>query len=152
VTHWSRRALLLATAFALPAAACSKPAEPKPARASFGVFFGGELQEREEIPLILDRARQSIGVRVHFREPPASAQEVSWELEKPGSGKDAGTGSVDYGAARTRPGEPVLDIPLAFRPGDRLGNWRIRVSYGRQSLLDRGFRVVTPSAAPPSEE
>lgn len=148
---WFRRQLGLA-ALALATAGCSKQAEPKPARASFGVFFGGQLQEREEIPLILDRARQSIGVRVEFREPPERAEDVSWELEKPGSGKDGGPGIVDYGAARTRPGEPVLDIPLAFRPGDRLGNWRVRVSFRRQSLLDRGFRVVAPTAPPPEEE
>jgi hypothetical protein len=149
----SRRAL---AAFALLASlgslACAEKEAPKTARASFGVFFGGQVQEREEVPLILDRARQSIGVRVEFVEPPVAAQEVSWELEKPGAGKDGRASVVDYGAARTRPGQPVLDIPLAFRPGDRLGNWRVRVTLGRQKLLDRAFRVVAPTAPPPAEE
>jgi hypothetical protein len=152
----SRRALAALAALALAASlgtvACAEKEAPKPARASFGVFFGGQVQEREEVPLILDRARQSIGVRVEFVEPPTVPQEVSWELEKPGGGKDAGPSIVDYGAARTRPGEPVLDIPLAFRPGDRLGNWRVRVTLGRQKLLDRAFRVVAPSPPRPAEE
>jgi hypothetical protein len=132
--------------------ACSKAEAPKSARASFGVFFGGQIQEREEVPLILDRARQSIGIRVEFADAPTERQEVSWELEKPGGGKDGGPAVVDYGAARTRPGEPVLDIPLAFRAGDRLGNWRVRVTLGRHKLLDRAFRVVAPVAPPPDEE
>jgi hypothetical protein len=132
--------------------ACRKREKAKPARASFGVFFGGEVQEREEVPLILDRTRQSIGVRVTFEEPPAKAEPVSWELEKPGTGKDGGPGVVDYGQARARPGERTLDIPLAFRAGDRTGTWRVRVMLGSESLLDRPFRVVPPSPASPREE
>jgi len=143
---------LLFVGGALALAGCQKREEPKPVRASFGVFFGGELQEREEVPLILDRARQSIGIRIEFSEPPAQASDVTWELEKPGAGKDGGAGVVDYGQARTRPGEPTLDIPLAFRPGDRVGNWRVKVRLAEASLLDRGFRVVPPGPAPAAEE
>jgi hypothetical protein len=131
---------------------CRQRDEPKPARASFGVFFGGEVQEREEVPLILDRGRQSIGIRVIFREPPAQALAVTWELEKPGTGKDGGAGLVDYGQVRTRPGEATLDIPLAFRAGDRAGPWRVRVALAGEPLLDRAFRVVAPSAPPAAEE
>jgi hypothetical protein len=131
---------------------CRRRDEPKPVRARFGVFFGGEVQEREEVPLVLDRARQSFGIRVEFTEPPASTVLVRWELEKPSAGKDAGAGLVDYGQARTRPGEPVLDIPLAFRTGDRAGNWRVRVLLGDETLLDRGFRVIPPAPATPPEE
>ena len=47
----TRRAL-----FALPALAsvcgCRRSAEPAPVTARFGVFFGGQIQEREEIPLV----------------------------------------------------------------------------------------------------
>jgi hypothetical protein len=131
---------------------CRRREEQQAVRARFGVFFGGEVQEREEVPLILDRARQSFGIRVEFAEPPAGAALVRWELEKPSAGKDGGAGLVDYGQARTRPGEPVLDIPLAFRAGDRAGNWRVRVLLGDDTLLDRAFRVVPPPPAPAAEE
>ena len=53
---------------------------------------------------------------------------------------------MDYGEARTRPGEPVLDVPLAFRAGDRLGAWRIRVALDGKSVLDRAFKVVPATA------
>jgi hypothetical protein len=132
---------------------CARAPEPAPVRARFGVFFGGQVQEREEVPLILDRARQNIGVRLEFSDPPASPARVSWELEKPtGSDKSKSQGSVvDYGEASTRPGEPVLDVPLAFRASDRPGAWRIRVKLDGKSVLDRGFKVV-PAGPAPSED
>lgn len=133
-------------------AGCRRGEERKPVRARFGIFFGGEVQEREEVPLVLDRARQSFGIRVEFADPPASPVLVRWELEKPGPGADGGGGLVAYGQARARAGEPVLDIPLAFRAGDRKGAWRVRVLLGDELLLDRGFRVVTPVPLPAAEE
>jgi hypothetical protein len=129
---------------------CERPAAGPLVRARFGVFFGGQVQERDAVPLILDRARQNIGVRLEFEEPAATPARVSWELEKPAltdkSGKSQGS-VVDYGEARTRPGEAVLDVPLAFRAGDRPGAWRIRVALDGKSVLDRAFQVVPASAA-----
>jgi hypothetical protein len=144
-----RRDAALAIAVLVVALGCEQRAAPSPVHARFGVFFGGQLQEREEVPLILDRARQNIGVRLEFSEPPETAARVSWELQKPAasdkSGKSQGS-LVDYGEARTRPGEPVLDVPLAFRAGDRVGAWRIRVALDGKSVLDRGFKVVPATA------
>ncbi len=34
--------------------------------ASFGVFFGGQIQERDEIPFTLDRAKLRQGFRIDF--------------------------------------------------------------------------------------
>jgi hypothetical protein len=118
--------------------------------ARFGVFFGGQVQERDEIPLVLDRARQSIGIRLEFAAPPASPERVSWELEKPRPGKGAASAGtiVEYGQAHTRPDEPVLDVPLAFRDGDRPGAWRLRVALEDKNILDRAFKVVPPGDAP----
>jgi hypothetical protein len=135
---------------ALFASACHG-APPAPAvHARFGVFFGGQLQEREEIPLIVDRARQSIGIRLEFESPPVTPERVSWELEKPRVTKSgASLGSVvDYGEARTRAGEPVLDVPLAFREGDRPGAWHVRAALAGKTVLDRAFKVIPASEAP----
>jgi hypothetical protein len=128
---------------------CRRAADTPPVHARFGVFFGGQIQEREEIPLVFDRARQSIGVRFEFSTPPASEGRVTWELEKPRAGKGKNLGTVvEYGEARTRPGEPVLDIPLAFREGDRAGAWRIRVALDGKDVLDRPFKVVPATDSP----
>ncbi len=144
----SRSASLLVAA--LVASACHGPPPAPPVHARFGVFFGGQMQEREEIPLIVDRARQSIGIRLEFESAPAAPERVSWELEKPRVAKSgASLGSVvDYGEARTRAGEPVLDVPLAFREGDRPGAWRVRVALDGKNVLDRAFKVIPASDAP----
>ncbi|HEX6276148.1 MAG TPA: hypothetical protein VFZ53_24070 [Polyangiaceae bacterium] len=143
-----RRLMSLA---ALALVACEKPADAPALDAKFGVFFGGQVQEREQLPLVLDRTRQSHGIRLDFREPPAQPLRVAWEIEKPASAKleDAGK-LVEYGETRTRPGEERLEIPLAFRQNDRPGDWRVRVTVAERVVLDRPFRVVPPGPPPRS--
>jgi hypothetical protein len=148
VTAPSRRSFVVALALAA-ACGCRRAPDAPPVHARFGVFFGGQIQEREVIPLVLDRARQSIGVRLEFATPPASEARVSWELEKPRAGKGKNLGTVvDYGEARTRPGEPVLDVLLAFRENDRPGAWHLRVALDGKNVLDRAFTVVPAADAP----
>jgi hypothetical protein len=130
------------------ATGCRRTDAPPDVRVRFGVFFGGEVQERERIPLVIDRARQTIGLRLEFSEPPRAEQRVSWELDKP-IGKKPGDPArvVAYGEARTRVGEPVLDVPLAFQATDRPGAWRVRVALDDKRVLDRAFSVVPASEA-----
>jgi hypothetical protein len=121
-------------------------------RARFGVFFGGEVQEREQIPLVLDRARQTIGIRLEFANPPAAERPITWELDKPVGKKATDTTRVvAYGEARTRGGDSVLDVPLAFQPGDRPGPWRVRVAFDGTRVLDRAFSVTPASDATHNE-
>jgi hypothetical protein len=139
---------------ALLLAGCEKPKQAPPLEARFGIFFGGQVQEREELPLVLDRTRQSHGIRLDFREPPERPLRVAWEIEKPTNEKleDAGK-LVDYGETRARIGENRLEIPLSFRATDRPGAWRLRVTVDERVVLDRAFRVVPPGPAPrPVEE
>ena len=87
------RALRHARWFALYAVlGCEKPSEAPAVDARFGIFFGGQVQEREELPLVLDRNRQSHGIRLDFREPPERALRVTWEIEKPGASPTVGQG------------------------------------------------------------
>jgi hypothetical protein len=130
----------------LPATGCQKRAESGLVKARFGVLFGGQIQEREQIPLILDRSRLSLVVRVEWAEPPETAERVHWELARPVNPKEADAGSiVAYGDARARPGEAVLDVPLAFKPGDQPGAWQVRVEVEGRLVLERPFRVVPPT-------
>ena len=150
MTPLTRRGFVVTCA--LGACGCHHAEDAPPVHARFGVFFGGQMQESEAIPLVLDRARQSIGVRLEFATPPANDGRVTWELEKPRAGKGKNLGNVvEYGEARTRPGEPVLDVPLAFREGDRAGAWHIRVALDGKNVLDRAFSVVPASDAPADE-
>lgn len=145
-----RRSSALAAAAAVVAVlGCAKPSEPPALDAKFGVFFGGQVEEREELPLVLDRTRQSHGIRLDFREPPDVPLRVSWEVEKPSGAKLEAAGKlVEYGETKTRPGEERLEIPLAFRGTDRPGAWRVRVSVAERVVLDRAFKVVAAGPAP----
>jgi hypothetical protein len=127
------------------ATGCRRHAEPDRVTAHFGVLFGGQIQDREEIPLVLDRSRLSLVARIEWAEPPETAERVHWELARPANPKDAAAGSiVAYGDAHGRPGEATLDIPLSFKPGDKPGAWRVRVDVEGRRVLERPFRVVPP--------
>jgi hypothetical protein len=155
--HEARRgacaALVVAALVALlTVAGCNRAPRPPAVRATFGVFFGGQIQEREEIPLVLDGARQSIGLRLEFADPPATESRVEWELDKPVGKKPGDTSRVvAFGQAKARAGAGVFDVPLAFQPGDRPGAWRVRVVVDGQRVLDRAFTVSSASDAAANE-
>ena len=136
-------ALLL---FALVACQPNKP-RPLVSRAEFGVFFGGQVQERAEIPFQLDRSKLSFGFRIEFSEPLVREVKLAWELERPAPGKtsavqrQAPARIVQLGESKARVGLPSFDQPLAFQPGDALGTWKIKVSADDQVVIDRSFVV-----------
>ena len=141
-------ALLLALA-----AACRKDDAPPPIRAEFGVFFGGQVQERQEIELRRGGPLLVHGIRLDFADAPSRPLSVTWEVEKPDPSSKSGDGKlVEYGKVSSRAGEPRLDIPLAFKPGDRTGTWRVKASVEGVVVLDRDFRVVAPPTMKPRTE
>ena len=136
-------------------AACEAPsaAAPKGESFEFGVFYGGQVQERDEIPLELDGSRQRQGFRLSLSPAPDASLEVRWELGMPGVGRrvadslgrKARPRKVQLGRTHFRPGEPVLEQQVAFSPGDPLGLWNIRVSIGERVVIDRPFLVYDPA-------
>ena len=141
--------------FALVAAlsaGCREDGAPPPIRAEFGVFFGGQVQEREELAL-RGTPGQVHGIRLDFADPPNRALAVTWEIEKPDPASKSDGKLVEYGKVSSRPGEPRLDIPLAFKPGDRPGTWHVKASVEGALVLDRDFKVVaSPTMKPRVEE
>ncbi|MCC6903820.1 MAG: hypothetical protein IT377_32935 [Polyangiaceae bacterium] len=141
----SRRALLVGLALA-SAAACDRPAAPQGpvARAELGVFFGGQVQERKEIPFTLDRNRQTQGFRLTFHQPLARPAEIRWEIDRPGP---RGRGrAVELGESQARVGMTVLDRELSMKPGDPLGTWKIRVFVDGEVALDRSVVIYDAAA------
>jgi hypothetical protein len=136
------------------AAGCRARAEPAPgAVAKFGVFFGGQVQERSELPFELDRARQIQGFRIDVDPPPAEALDVHWELSLPSSkravdeqGRKVPARRTRSGQVSMRPGEPRLEQTLPFASDDPLGLWNIRVLLGDRVLIDRPFLVYDARA------
>lgn len=120
-----------------------------PMRAEFGVFFGGQVQQRREIPFQLDPSRQQHGFRVWLTAPLAKDVKVRWELNKPGKAERVrdekgrrGHGRITVlGTAHIPSGQTRFEHVMRFKPGDPLGVWNIRVVAGDVVLLDRPFGV-----------
>ena len=137
---------LLAFAFAVVGCPAKSDPDPLVERAAFGVFFGGQIQDRTELPFELDPAKQRIGIRVDFRAPLARAVPVTWEIARPASVKasksDAGADQiVEVGDAMARVGESRLDVPLSLRQGQVLGAWHVRVKVDARVVIDRDVLV-----------
>lgn len=139
-----------------------RPADPVQ-DAAFGVWFGDQIQELDEIPFELDRTKQTLGFRLDFGEGTAAPTDVSWELDlplrppepprisgqpmtqrpktspKPERTLRRGTTRVN---ARARRFEQVL----LLEPGDPLGTWNIRVQVGSDPMIDRPFLLYDAEA------
>ena len=147
-----RLGLALASLLGLVVLGCPAKSERDPLveRASFGVFFGGQIQDRKELPFELDQTKQRIGVRIDFRAPLVSAVPVAWEIARPLSGKSKNKGDaatdqvVEVGEANARVGESRLDVPLSLRQGQVLGNWHVRVKVDGRQVIDRDVLVFDP--------
>lgn len=114
-------------------------------RVEFGVPFGGDIQDRKQIPLDLES--HELALRVTFRAPLTHERALAWELERPSTLRGADGGSLfaaELGEARVSPGERSAEAKLAIRRGDLPGPWRIRVRLDGRTLLDRKFEVTEP--------
>lgn len=151
-----RRAALTALAALACACACEDDApDTGPVKdAKFGVFFGGQVQARKEIPFELDATKQTHGFRIEFREPLPAPLEVKWELDMPGSSKRVrdekgrrGEGRITkIDSATARAGSTRFERTLRFEPGDPLGDWHVRVHVGERVAIDRDFTVYSEAA------
>jgi hypothetical protein len=123
--------------------------DPLVERAAFGVFFGGQIQDRKELPFELDPSKQSCGIRIDFKAPLARSVAVGWEIARPlgekASKADGGLDRVtEVGQAAARIGERRLDIPILLRQGQVLGSWHVRVKVDERAVIDRDVLVFDP--------
>lgn len=138
-------------AVALGLASACKPNPPSPfERAEFGVLFGGQIQERTEIPYELDSTKQTLGFVVQLRQPLSAPTSLHWELSKPGpltAGRlaDPLSRRVELFDAPLGAGQTQIQKTVSLVPGDGLGMWNIRVTLGDQLALDRAFMVFDPA-------
>jgi hypothetical protein len=115
------------------------------------VLFGGDIQDRKQLTLELDKAKQELGLRVTFAEPVTHPTRVAWEIERPSRvrGLDGGLArAAELGAITLPAGERRADASFSFRPDDPPGSWRVRISVEGKSVLDRSFDVVLPERRP----
>jgi hypothetical protein len=146
---FARRDLALAALALLACAACrARSDDPELDRVEFGVLFGGDIQDRAEIPLQHDAAQQELALRVTFRKEQTRERVVSFELERP-TAQRAPDGGISYaaqlGEIRALPGERRAEAKLGFRRGDLPGPWRLLVRLDGRQVLERRFTVVEPT-------
>jgi hypothetical protein len=117
-------------------------------RAQFGIFFGGQVQEREQIPFEPSRARQVQGFRLDFRAPLERDLAIEWEINRPRTSRKRASNAaasderlVQLGQAQARAGQTRFEQVLTFKPGDPLGMWNLRVVADGQLVMDRRFLV-----------
>lgn len=125
-------------------------------KASFGVVFGGQIQERRQIPFELDSTKQTLGFRIDFDEPVNADTKVEWRLYRPslhktdgrrGEATPTGEPSVgEEGMAVVRGGEKRFEQGVSFHPGDPLGLWNARLVVDGRIVLDRPFEVYDAAA------
>jgi hypothetical protein len=144
------------------ACACACATEPKARNdapnAQFGVFFGGQIQERREIPFELDRGKQTLGFRIDFPAPLPRDVPVEWQISAPVTGKRK---KVAPGASTEAPvvpppklsasdvartGESRFERTTPLEAGDPTGLWNIRVVAGGRVVIDRPYEVYDPIA------
>jgi hypothetical protein len=144
------RAWLLCVALALAACRAEKP-QALVANAEFGIFFGGQVQERQQIPFQLDRAKQTQGFRIDFSQPLAKEIKIEWEIERPlpvrkRPGKRDEPGRVaELGGATARVGQTRFDQAIPFRPGEALGTWKVLVKVDGQVAINREVVIYDPA-------
>jgi hypothetical protein len=139
----------LAPLLLLLALGCHDPERPERlvTRAQFGIFFGGQVQERQQLPLEVEKTRQKQGLHLEFARPLPRDTRVSWELDMP---RRDGKGRVTKLDEVTVPaGRELFDHELEFEPGDPLGTYNLRVIVDGLVVIDRPFQLVDPHPRPP---
>jgi hypothetical protein len=122
-------------------------------RAEFGVLYGGEIQERQQIPFELDRRKLTLVLRIDFAEPLAREVRVGWWIDMPGSAKGVRDAEGRRGAGRlvkvdetlVPAGRSRFDQVVPLSPGDPLGSWKIRAEVEGKTVLERPFVVYDPA-------
>jgi hypothetical protein len=142
--HWLRCLL------ALSALGCKNPlagSNSNLAVAQFGMFFGGQIQQRVELPFEFDSTRQTQGFRLLFERPLAKKTVVEWTLDYPTARTGPRGPSNAPRAQRSErailpKGADRFEQLLTLRPTDVPGTFNIRVSVDDTVVLDRPFRLM----------
>jgi hypothetical protein len=131
--------------------ACTQSSKSPIERAEFGVLFGGQVQERTEIPFELDASKQALGFVITLSQPLPKPATLHWELSKPGPLAasrlpDPVSRRVELFDAPVAAGQSQIQKAVNIEPGDSLGLWNLRVTLGARLAIDRSFMVVDPNS------
>ncbi|MEZ4373359.1 MAG: hypothetical protein R3B07_21225 [Polyangiaceae bacterium] len=124
-------------------------------RATFGIFFGGQVQERNEVPFEIDRRKQTQGLRVDFRAPLTRDVSVRWEWDRPaprGKRPTPTSRVTELGNGVAPKGSQRFETQLELAPGDPLGEWNVRLFVDERLVLDQRFQVYSEASRRAAEK
>lgn len=118
-----------------------------PVKAQAGIFFGGQVQNRSVWPLVLDKARQTQGFRLEFKQALKEPAQINWEIVHPPAAvkrhSSASGDPVPSTFAVTVPaGTERFDQLIPFSDNDRPGEWKLRVTVNGTNVLSKSITVV----------
>lgn len=117
-------------------------------QAKFGLFFGGQVQQRTEIPFELDSTRQTLGLRLDFGSPVTHPTEIRWILNYPTArrgprGRSNAPRAERSDSSTLAAGADRFEQLLTLRPSDFPGTYNVRVFVDSKLVLDRPFLVTS---------
>jgi hypothetical protein len=123
------------------------PPSDLPVQAEAGIFFGGQVQNRSEWPLVLDAARQTQGFRLEFRQPLKEPAQVSWEIVRPAiavkrHSPPSGDPAPSTFTVTVPVGTERFDQLIPFSDTDRPGEWKLHVIVNGANVLSKSITVV----------
>jgi hypothetical protein len=134
-------------------AACNQDKSMPTAEVSVqvGIFFGGQLQNRTEWPLVIDTARQSQGFRIKFRRILAKPARVSWEITRSSSPSPKRNATHNESAtekfsATVPQGTDRFDQLIQFSENDRFGVWKLRIAVDDTPVWNHPVHVIGKTA------
>ena len=115
--------------------------------AKAGLFYGGQIQNRTEWPLILDATRQTQGFRIEFVQPLSKPSQVHWEVTRViARSKKRSTVPDDSSSPVSNvvvpAGSQRFDQVISFSDSDRPGDWKLKVDVDGVTVLDKTIHVV----------
>ena len=120
--------------------------------AKAGLFYGGQIQNRTEWPLILDATRQTQGFRIEFVQPLLKPSQVHWEVtrvvarpKKRSTAPDDTSNPVSNVVVPA--GSQRFDQVISFSDSDRPGDWKLKVVVDGVSVLDKTIHVIPKPAS-----
>lgn len=137
--------------------ACDKHAATRSQiTAKAGIFYGGQIQNRNDWPLVIDATRQNQGFRLEFAAPLSKPASVAWDVVRPASRKKGHSDNRDGTAAPlfsavVPAGSERFDQIIAFTESDRPGGWKLRVTVDGTTVLERAINIVAKPPATPDD-
>lgn len=135
--------VLLGAQLLFGALSCSAGSEESGVQGALGVFYGGQVQERELIEWSPERA-VPLGFRLSF---PAGAEEprlIQWQVVRPGP---RGRRVTEEGEVRLPAEREIFDQQIALSPDSLSGTWNVRVTVQGILVIDRALLVQKAAPA-----